>query len=432
MNKLLTAVLALACLIAPARSVYAQDNNTEFGIADDLTVLGTGGTTTSDPDVEIKGFTVFGSTEADHDLGIPKAPGNIYANGYVQVSSGLYVAGSSTFTARVKLPNATSIFINDGAAGQVMRKQADGSLTWSDSGSAGLTGTPLRLLMIDSDGAGAAPSLFLQNADDGVNATNITMVAGSSMTILGISGGDGLGVTGAVKIDGALSVLNGGLTSLSGALTVTGASTLTGALNVDNAAYFGAAATKSTFTATGDLQMYGGADISLSGDGKITLIAAPNLGTDAANKDYVDSKVGSAVTDGPWTKVMPNTVKLSTITDNVGIGIAAPVAKLHVSSASALPGDLLLVVSSGTAASERLLVIKGNGDTGLKGNLAIGSTYSGGAAPADGLAVEGAVAIGTTAPDANTRMQVTGADAQGAYISKFYSGVKLAAWVKQK
>ncbi|MCK5358018.1 MAG: hypothetical protein KAJ48_06445, partial [Elusimicrobiales bacterium] len=61
MNKIIKVTLALFCACVFINSAYA-DNNTEFGIEDDLTVLGNTGDI-ADPDVEIAGFTVFGTTK---------------------------------------------------------------------------------------------------------------------------------------------------------------------------------------------------------------------------------------------------------------------------------------------------------------------------------------------------------------------------------
>ncbi|HBE87559.1 MAG TPA: hypothetical protein DDW67_00250 [Elusimicrobia bacterium] len=119
------AVLALCGLPA-----LAVDNGTEFFMEDDLSVFGTGGTQT-DPDVEIKGFTVFGSTQIVPALNIPAAPGNIFINGHVQISSGLYVVGGATFT------SVQNLFFGDGTTGNLMMKDSDGSLTWVDVSAVG-------------------------------------------------------------------------------------------------------------------------------------------------------------------------------------------------------------------------------------------------------------------------------------------------------
>ncbi len=97
-------------------------SQTELGSEDDLTVLGANGTA-EDPDVEIKGFTVFGSTQAGY-AGAAAAPGNVVVNGALAVSSGAYFVGDSTF------PAAAKIYINDGSAGQVLRKNPAGYLDW--------------------------------------------------------------------------------------------------------------------------------------------------------------------------------------------------------------------------------------------------------------------------------------------------------------
>jgi len=106
--------------------LYAQ---TELGAEDDLTVLGTNGGA-EDPDVEVKGFTVFGSTQGSYS-GAVAGTGNIVVNGYLSVSSGAYFVGNSTFT------GANKIFINDGTAGQVLRKNGGGYLYWDDAAGIG-------------------------------------------------------------------------------------------------------------------------------------------------------------------------------------------------------------------------------------------------------------------------------------------------------
>ena len=117
-------VLALALAFVPP--CPAQ---TELGSADDLTVLGVNGTA-ADPDVEIKGFSVFGATQAAY-AGLEPAPGNVVVNGVLAVSSGAYFAGSSTFTA------AGKIYVGDGAAGQVLGRSAAGYLLWTGSDNLG-------------------------------------------------------------------------------------------------------------------------------------------------------------------------------------------------------------------------------------------------------------------------------------------------------
>ena len=87
----LLAVLAAFIWPAPARC----DNGTEFGVSDTLKVMGTAGTV-PDPNLAVKGFSVFGST--DVLTYISTAPGNVIINGALEVSSDAYITGISTFT----------------------------------------------------------------------------------------------------------------------------------------------------------------------------------------------------------------------------------------------------------------------------------------------------------------------------------------------
>lgn len=114
-----------AGLLFPA-GLFSQ---TEFGVKDDLTVLGADGAAL-DPDVEVRGFAVFGSTQAAY-LGAVVGPGSVVVNGFLSVSSGAYFAGSSTFSA------AGSIYVNDGSYGQLLSKGSSGSLQWTANSAPG-------------------------------------------------------------------------------------------------------------------------------------------------------------------------------------------------------------------------------------------------------------------------------------------------------
>jgi len=102
---------------------------TELGSEDDLTVMGTTGTAI-DPDTEIKGFTVFGSTQTAYPGAVAGA-GNVVVNGVLSVSSGAYFTGNSTFT------EAGRVFILDGSEGQILSKNTDGYLQWTSSAALG-------------------------------------------------------------------------------------------------------------------------------------------------------------------------------------------------------------------------------------------------------------------------------------------------------
>lgn len=244
--KKAVAGLLAAMALSWAPAVYAADNGTEFGIADDVTVLGTEGTAV-DPDAEIKGFTVFGATQSAPTLIIPVAPGNIFANGYVQISSGMYVAGSSTFTQRVEIQGysvlkstvqftgntgaLTNLYFDNGAAndGKVLKASSDGFLYFgADNTGLASLGSPYRLQMVNAAGTGLVDSMFLQNA----GGTNITMLAGSSMTVsdnfsangnvtLGDAAGDAITAIGAVTAQNGVAV-TGGDVSVTNNLTVNG------------------------------------------------------------------------------------------------------------------------------------------------------------------------------------------------------------------
>ncbi|OGR45177.1 MAG: hypothetical protein A2X35_02135 [Elusimicrobia bacterium GWA2_61_42] len=121
------ALLALLAAAVPLPGIAAE--GTEFGSEDDLTVLGATGDA-SDPDVEIKGFTVFGATQTAY-TGAVAGPGNVVVNGVLAISSGAYFVGNSTFT------GVNKIFITDGSTGQLLSKAADGALQWAGAAALG-------------------------------------------------------------------------------------------------------------------------------------------------------------------------------------------------------------------------------------------------------------------------------------------------------
>jgi hypothetical protein len=119
-----------ACVLVPVfTSVARCASQTELGSAGDLVVLGTGGTEL-DPNTKIKGFTVFGSTQAAY-TGAVVGDGNVVVNGALSVSSGAYFVGNSTFT------GASKIFVNDGSPGQILTKNSGGWLDWVNSNTLG-------------------------------------------------------------------------------------------------------------------------------------------------------------------------------------------------------------------------------------------------------------------------------------------------------
>jgi hypothetical protein len=97
-------------------------------------------------------------------------------------TTGAYFTGVSSFS------NVANVHYGGGAANQVLKKTAGGGMYWSND-ETGLTGlgTARRLQMVNDTNNGLINSVFLQNADD----TNITMLATSSMTVLGAFGTGG-------------------------------------------------------------------------------------------------------------------------------------------------------------------------------------------------------------------------------------------------
>ena len=77
---------AIACLLA--RAVSAADVGVESGVADDLTVYGQGGDRT-DPDLEVKGYSAFG-TNAAAAARVTSGPGNVFIGGSLEVARAIH------------------------------------------------------------------------------------------------------------------------------------------------------------------------------------------------------------------------------------------------------------------------------------------------------------------------------------------------------
>jgi prefoldin subunit 5 len=184
-------------------NVFSQEA-TEFGIVTDLTVFGTNSTLT-DPNVEIKGFTVFGSTQDAYPGEILNAPGNVVINGYLSVSSGSYFAGISTF------PAAGNIYIKDGTAGYVLRKSTTtGVLEWVDPSTNGDSlGNHIATMTLTAGYGINVSSLNITGT--GVSGSNpLFKVAGSTMVVLN-NGNVGIGTTNpGAKLDVAGIIMGGG------------------------------------------------------------------------------------------------------------------------------------------------------------------------------------------------------------------------------
>lgn len=90
---LIAVPISILALIFPLTHLHSAT----FAAQDKLAALGTAGIVTN-PDLAVKGFSIFGSTNVL--TYISTAPGNAVFNGAVQVSSDVYVSGISTFTGK--------------------------------------------------------------------------------------------------------------------------------------------------------------------------------------------------------------------------------------------------------------------------------------------------------------------------------------------
>ncbi|MCM2267521.1 MAG: hypothetical protein NDI60_07060 [Elusimicrobiales bacterium] len=119
-----TALLALLLLSAASFGAPGLRAQSELGAEDDLTVLGDDGTA-ADPDVEVKGFSVFGTTQPVYPGPVQSGAGNVVINGHLTVSSGAYFTGISSFS------DVTKTYVAGGVAGDVLAKNAiTGALQW--------------------------------------------------------------------------------------------------------------------------------------------------------------------------------------------------------------------------------------------------------------------------------------------------------------
>lgn len=252
-NKLAVGLMTILSLsLAPA--AYAADNGTEFGIEDDLSVLGTGGTW-ADPDAEIKGFTVVGPLSGPQVIsgtsGNMVLRGNLQADATAYFGSSVTVAGYGVFQSTVQFQgsgSATNLYFTNAAAnsGKVLKATSDGFLSWEADNNTTMTfATPYRLQMVNTSDDGLVDTVLLQNAaGTGVTVQTAAMGA-ASMTVTGAFGavgtatfndavnlGDGAGdaitAAGAVTAQNGVTVSGGGLSVTGGNATVTNDLTVSG------------------------------------------------------------------------------------------------------------------------------------------------------------------------------------------------------------
>jgi len=206
---------------------FAADQEVELGVQDDLTVFGSGGTV-PDPDVEIKGFSVFGSTNVL--TYISTAPGNTVFNGAVQISSDVYVTGRSTFAASLQIWNPAGF---------------SGNLFYISTGTANV---------IRMTGAGEIyANKFYGDISGATGQSSWNHIATQNIQLNGYWLSNDGGSEG-IRID------NTGQAGV-------GVAAPQSMLDVGGSAQFGAGAAKSTFTAAGLLQLASALTVSYGGTG---------------------------------------------------------------------------------------------------------------------------------------------------------------------
>ncbi len=236
-KKVLAGLLAALALLW-GHAVYAANNTngTEFGVVGDLSVYGASGyLTPDDPDVKVKGFTVFGATQAAYTGMASPQPGSVMVNASLAVSSGAYFVGGSTFASGVYFNDVSSftagpskMFINGGTNGQVMSyNAATGAMQWSNVSS-----------MVSGDNLGnhvATTTLNMMTFD----VKNAGYISASSAALSGqlvVYGTSTL--TGNTGVGGTLN--SGGLVTAQAGLSVTGGSaSITNNLTVNGNAQLG-------------------------------------------------------------------------------------------------------------------------------------------------------------------------------------------------
>ena len=192
------------CAVFQAGPVFSA----VFNAVDALKVSGATGTV-PDPDLEVKGFSVFGSTDVlTH---ISTAPGNVVINGALEVSSDVYITGRSTFTGAaffvstitaavvrgLETPPAGDAAASKAYVDSALDKCAPGSATTDDI----LSGKSADIDCDNFAEAGTMPTQTLSPANDTVNAGyyNATTLAAvdadlaagnikSGVTIFGVAG----------------------------------------------------------------------------------------------------------------------------------------------------------------------------------------------------------------------------------------------------
>lgn len=236
--KKLTSVIAMLVLFSGI--AFAVDNGTEFGIEDDLTILGTGGNW-NDPDADIDGFTFIGGTIPAAQQLVTGQAGNVAISSAVQIGqagapmsyfgSSVTVNGYGIFLSTVQI-NDGNLKVGTGAAGLVLKSAGNGFAYWqTDTVGAGEpSGTARRVPMYQDDGVGLIETWLYGDVAGG----GITLLNNSSMTITGAFGANGAAILGSgLTVTGA-STFNGNITSTGTVFVQNGVNVTGGNASVTN------------------------------------------------------------------------------------------------------------------------------------------------------------------------------------------------------
>lgn len=242
-KKILIGLLTATALLSGHVVCAANNTNgTEFGVVGDLSVYGASGyLTPNDPDVKIKGFTVFGATQAAYAGMASPLPGSVMVNASLAVSSGAYFLGGSTFASGAYFNEVSSftagpskIFVNGGTDGQVMSyNAATGAMQWSsvssmvsgDNMGSHIATTTLNLATFDVKNAG-----YITASSEAISGQ---LVVYGTSTLTGNTGvGGTLDSVGLVTAQAGLAV-TGGNAAITNNLTANGSAQLGNDATVD-------------------------------------------------------------------------------------------------------------------------------------------------------------------------------------------------------
>jgi hypothetical protein len=275
------------------------------------------------------------------------------------------IVGNDSKLVDVDIANTLGVYgMPDGTQGHLKLGSA-GPIISGVGGNVGIgtTGPGAKLDVTDTDGglvvrlSTSATAASVGLVVDASNNVGIgTAAPTSKLQVLGTVNataftGDGSGLTGITGASGGVS--NTGATAIASDSDASGAEPTTFAVS---------GAERMRITSTGNVGIGTASPTSkLQVDGPIRMgaggymIGEPTYGIRLNNS--ADS-LNLIVASNDGTVYMPSNV-------GIGMGLTSPAARLHVSSSNATATDIILRVSSGILAGQELLVVKGDGKTGI-------------------------------------------------------------------